>query len=82
MDENTLTGILEFINKAENLKNTLRYAYTTNGKRESAAEHSWRLCLLVLVLGPYFETDNESLDREKLLRLAVIHDLSQEGRIT
>lgn len=73
MDYSMVTGILSFLRKAENLKNTLRSAHTSSGRCESSAEHSWRLCLLVLVMGKFFE----DIDADKLLRLAVIHDLGE-----
>lgn len=73
MDCSMVTGILSFLRKAENLKNTLRSAHTSSGRCESSAEHSWRLCLLVLVVGKFFE----NIDADKLLKLAVIHDLGE-----
>lgn len=73
MDHTTLTGILSFMRKAENLKNTLRSAHTSNGRCESSAEHSWRLCLFVLVIGKFFE----GINTDKLLKLAVVHDLGE-----
>lgn len=73
MDQQQLLDCLAFIQRAENLKNTLRSAYTSNGRQESSAEHSWRLCLLVMVLAEQFE----GVRLEKLLRLAVIHDLGE-----
>jgi 5'-deoxynucleotidase YfbR-like HD superfamily hydrolase len=48
------TGILEFLRSAERLKITERSACTTTGAPESAAEHTWRLCLKALVLAPEF----------------------------
>lgn len=63
----------EFLRKAENLKNTLRSAHTSAGRRESSAEHTWRLCLMILT----FENDLDGLDTVKLLKLAVIHDLAE-----
>lgn len=66
-------GILEFLRKAENLKNTLRSAHTTKGRHESTAEHSWRLSLLVLIIASNFE----GINRERLLKLAIVHDLGE-----
>lgn len=64
---------LSFIREAERLKNVLRSAHTSSGRRESTAEHSWRLCLLVMtlqdLLGP--------LDVERMLKLCVVHDLGE-----
>jgi putative hydrolase of HD superfamily len=73
MDHNALEGILTFIKKAENLKNTLRYSFTSNGSQESSAEHSWRLSLLVMLCASYFP----NLNIEKALKMAIIHDLSE-----
>lgn len=73
MDSIQLNECIAFMQRAENLKNTLRSAYTSQGRQESAAEHSWRLCLLILVFARYFE----GVDVNKLLRLAVVHDLGE-----
>ena len=45
-----LIRYLRFIREAERLKNVLRTAYTSEGRHESTAEHSWRLALLAAVL--------------------------------
>lgn len=73
MKQTILTSILAFMRKTENLKNTLRSSHTSNGRHESSAEHSWRLCLLVLTMGRFFE----GIDADKLLRMAVVHDLGE-----
>jgi len=44
-----LEGILTFLQTAEQLKDTLRSGRTRQGRVESTAEHSWRLCLMALV---------------------------------
>jgi len=55
MDQKTsnaqLDGILEFLRATERLKVVTRSAYTSEGKQETVAEHSWRLCLMALVCG-------------------------------
>ncbi len=68
-----LTGILEFLRSAERLKTTERSAYTTTGARESAAEHTWRLCLMALVLAPEFP----DVDFARLVRICLVHDLGE-----
>lgn len=73
MNSEDIRGVLAFIKKAEGLKNTLRQSFTSNGRQESAAEHSWRLCLFVVACAPWFQ----DMDCEKLLRIAVIHDLAE-----
>lgn len=37
---------LAFIREAERLKNVLRRSHTSEGRQESTAEHTWRLCLV------------------------------------
>ncbi len=73
MNDDALRGIPTFIRLAENLKNTLRQSYSSTGRQESAAEHSWRLCLLILACSGLFE----GLSLEKLLKLAILHDLGE-----
>ena len=73
MDIEILKNRLDFIEKAENLKNTLRCSRTSAGRAESSAEHSWRLALMAMV----FEDSFEGLDRYKILKLCLIHDLGE-----
>ena len=47
-----LAGVLDFLRAAERLKSTTRTGYTSTGQQESVAEHTWRLCLMALVLRP------------------------------
>ena len=42
----TLEKQIAFIRQAERLKSVTREAWTSDGRRESTAEHSWRLALL------------------------------------
>ena len=72
-DTRQLTGILEFIRQAEALKDTLRTGYTRQGRQESTAEHSWRLCLLAMVLAEHLP----GVDLARLLQLCVVHDLAE-----
>lgn len=73
MASDILAEYLAFLQKAENLKNTLRSAHTSTGRRESSAEHSWRLCLMIVL----FKHEFAGLDIAKLLEMAVIHDLAE-----
>ena len=45
-----LEGIVDFLRDAERLKDTLRSGNTSGGRRESVADHTWRLCLMALTL--------------------------------
>lgn len=73
MDSDRLKGIIAFIQAAERLKDTLRTGITTQGRPESTAEHSWRLCLLVMMFG----RELESADQLRLLKLCIVHDLGE-----
>ncbi|HYY29266.1 MAG TPA: HD domain-containing protein [Chthoniobacterales bacterium] len=64
---------LKFIREAERLKNVLRRAHTSEGRQESTAEHTWRLCLLAMV----FEDQLPGLDFAKVLKMCVVHDLGE-----
>ena len=65
--------ILAFLQEAGALKDTLRSARTRDGRTESVAEHSWSLCLLVLLLEP----ELDGIDVLKLMRLCLVHDLGE-----
>ena len=66
-------GIIEFLQAAERLKNTLRSGITSEGRAESTAEHSWRLSLMVMM----FDRELGDCDRLKLLKLCIVHDLGE-----
>ena len=68
-----LKGVLDFLKNAEKLKSTLRTAWTDDGRQESTAEHTWRLCLMILL----FEREYPELDFHKLLKICLIHDLGE-----
>ena len=73
MTNDDLGRYLEFLQRAEQLKSTVRTAYTASGRRESTAEHSWRLALMALV----FENEFEGLDHHRILKLCLVHDLGE-----
>jgi putative hydrolase of HD superfamily len=73
MEPAELTGVLEFLRAAERLKSTVRSGYTSTGEQESVAEHTWRLCLMALVLRPEFP----DIDFAKLVKICIIHDLGE-----
>ena len=73
IDPSRLAAILAFLQAAEKLKDTLRSGITANGRAESTAEHSWRLCLMAML----FDRELAGYDRLKLLRLCIVHDLGE-----
>ena len=70
MDARTL---LEILHVAERLKDTPRHSWTSTGRRESVAEHSWRLAVMAWFLRDRFP----KADWEKVLAMAVLHDLGE-----
>lgn len=58
---------------AERLKDTLRSAHTSSGRTESVAEHTWRLCLLAMLVARLMD----DIDELRLLQMCVLHDLGE-----
>lgn len=67
-----LQAILQTLQLAERLKFELRHSYLSSGRQESVAEHTWRMSLMAVLLGPYL---SEPFNMEKLLKMIIIHDL-------
>lgn len=67
--------VLEILHVAERLKCNTRHCDTSTGRRESVAEHSWRLCLFAMLLEQ--EPEFRSLDTGRVLRMCLIHDLGE-----
>ena len=65
---------IRFIVEVDKLKEILRQTLLTQSRRqENDAEHSWHLCLMVLVLAEHANTPN--LDVLKVLKMLLIHDI-------
>ena len=64
---------LEILHVAEKLKDTPRHCTTTKGRRESVAEHSWRISLMAMLLRHEFP----ELDIDKVVDMCLIHDLGE-----
>lgn len=73
MDPADLEGVLDFLRAAERLKVTTRSAFTSAGRAESVAEHTWRLCLMALVVAPEFP----NVDFARLVKICIVHDLGE-----
>ncbi len=70
MEPKTLFSLLH---QAEKLKCVTRHCDTTSGRRESVAEHSWRLALMALLVSDEFPEQ----DIDKVIRMCLIHDLGE-----
>ncbi len=68
------SSLIKFIHFSEGLKKELRNGYTSNDKRESVAEHTWRVSLMVMVLSKFL--DNK-ICLERALKISIVHDLAE-----
>lgn len=73
MQHEELLQVLDFLRAAEALKTATRSGYTTTGERESVAEHTWRLCLMALVLRSGFP----EVDFARVIGICIVHDLGE-----
>ena len=65
--------LLRVLHTAERLKDETRHCSPSGGRRESVAEHSWRLALTALFLRDEFP----ALDMDRVIRMCLIHDLGE-----
>ena len=65
--------LLDILHVAERLKDTTRHCYTSGGRHESVAEHSWRIALFAWFLRDEFP----ELDMNKVIQMCLIHDLGE-----
>lgn len=65
--------LIEILAVAEKLKCATRHCYTSTGRHESVAEHSWRTALMALLLIPEFP----EADMDKVIKMCLIHDLGE-----
>lgn len=66
-------ALLNVLSVAERLKDATRHCYTSGGRHESVAEHSWRAALMA-----YFMKDEfPDADMDKVIKMCLIHDLGE-----
>lgn len=65
--------LLSIMPVAERLKCATRHCYTSTGRHESVAEHSWRIALMAMLIAPEFP----EADMSKVIRMCLIHDLGE-----
>lgn len=64
---------VEFLNAIEKLKCNTRHCWTTSGRQESVAEHSWRLAVMAMLC----RDEYPNLDIDKVIKMCLIHDLGE-----
>ncbi|MBS6396870.1 MAG: HD domain-containing protein [Clostridiales bacterium] len=65
--------LLDILSIAERLKDATRHCYTSGGRHESVAEHSWRASLMAYFLKDAFP----EADINKVIKMCIIHDLGE-----
>ena len=80
-EERTTKNTIDFLSACGKLKRTLRTGWTKYPRItsvESVAEHSFRIALMAFVFGTQEKTDDDDgLDVQKLVTLALVHDISE-----
>ena len=70
MSPEKLLGALEVAGK---LKDVTRHSWTASGRRESTAEHTFRLALFAFFIKDEFP----EIDADRLIKMCLIHDLGE-----
>jgi putative hydrolase of HD superfamily len=70
--EHQIAAILKVLTLSERLKFELRHSFTSNGRQESVAEHTWRMSLMAVLIEPLL---SQRVDTARLLKMIIIHDL-------
>ena len=65
--------LLKILEVAGRLKRTTRHCWTGSDRKESVADHSWRIALMAMLLTPEFP----DTDMDKVIRMCLIHDLGE-----
>ena len=64
---------INFLNKIEKLKCNTRHSWTSSGRRESVAEHSWRLSVMAMLCADEYP----EVDINKVIKMCLIHDFGE-----
>lgn len=64
---------IDFLDIVEKMKCNTRHSWTSTNRKESVAEHSWRLSLMALLL----EKEIENVDFNKIIKMCIVHDLGE-----
>ena len=65
--------LLEVLSTAEALKRNTRHSFSSGGRKESVAEHCWRLCFMAYFVGDEFP----DVDIDRVIRMCLMHDIGE-----
>ena len=66
-------ALIDFLRVMERLKDAPRHCWTTGGRRESVAEHSWRVSLMAMLMADEFP----GMDIDRVVRMCLVHDIGE-----
>ncbi len=64
---------ISFLHIIEKLKCNTRHSWTSSGRRESVAEHSWRLSVMAMLC----RDEYPALDIDRVIKMCLIHDFGE-----
>ena len=64
---------LAFLGRLEKLKCNTRHSWTSTGRHETVAAHSWRLAVMALLL----KNELPGVDMDKVLHMCLLHDIGE-----
>ncbi len=67
--------LLEILKVANRLKLNTRHCYTAPDRKESVADHSWRISLMAMLISG--EEEYKDVDMNRVIRMCLIHDLGE-----
>lgn len=68
-----ITKYIGIMNVLEAMKRNTRHSWLSDGRRESVAEHSWRLTVMA-----YFAKDEfPDIDMDKVIKMCLFHDIGE-----
>lgn len=66
-------AFLRLMDLAEAMKNNTRHSWTSSGRHESVAEHSWRLALMAF----FVKDEYPQLDMNRVIQMCLLHDMGE-----
>lgn len=64
---------INFLNIIEKMKCNTRHSWTSNGRQESVADHSWRLAIMAMLCADEYPNVNIN----KVIKMCLIHDFGE-----
>ncbi len=74
MKQQEIADILSFLNRTKGLETIERYKASLKNKRNTVAEHSWRLGVMAFVIASQYRIQ---VNMERVLTFALLHDIAE-----